>query len=75
MRLVEKRYNLEFKNTRSGEGNWLVPFVSDDFKACERKARWYLKKTSEGMYLGYLKDDILAARIWDKKSDTYTKVF
>jgi hypothetical protein len=75
MKLVEKRFNLEvLKNFESGKKEWLVPFVSDDFKACERKARWYRNKANLGLYVGYTKEDLKNIRIWDKQNNVYTNI-
>lgn len=75
MKLVEKRFVLEILKTfESGKKEWLAPMVSDDFKACERKARWYRNKANLGWYIGYTKEELQNIRIWDKQNNTYTNV-
>lgn len=75
MKLVEKRFVLEILKTfKNGEKEWLTHMVSDDYKACERKARWYRNKADLGWYVGYTKDDLQDIRIWDKQNDSYTKI-
>ena len=75
MKRAHKRFNLEIlKNFESGKKEWLVPFVSDDFKACVRRARWYREKTNLGFYFGYTKEDLQNIRVFDKQNNFYTNV-
>lgn len=75
MKRTCKRFHVEvLKNFENGKKLWLVPFVSDDFKACVRRANWYRTKTNAGFYFGYSQEDLQNIRIFDIQTDTYINV-
>lgn len=72
MKLNDKQFQLEIKNNHLGE--YCVPFVSDDYKSCVRKANWYRNKVNLGWGVGYTKEDVKDIRVFDRVNNTYTQV-